>query len=108
MISIRYQIAEQYHNKISIDEKMPLEKSCSYNFYWLLVKNPRIFTKKMRENNIEVGNYHPPTHISQYYQTTKKLVNTEFIAKHHVLLPTHPNLSTEDVEKIIKLSNKFS
>ena len=108
MISIRYQIAEQYHNKISIDEKMPLEKSCSYNFYWLLVKNPRIFTKKMRENNIEVGNYHPPTHISQYYQTTKKLVNTEFIAKHHVLLPTHPNLSTKDVEKIIKLSNKFS
>ena len=34
--------------------------------------------------------------------------NTEIFGKSHVLLPTHPNLSDEQVEKIIKLTNKFS
>lgn len=108
MISTRYQIAKKYYGEIEIYNKMPLDKGCSYNFYWLLVKNPRNFIKKMRENNIEIGNYHPPIHTLNYYQTRKKLVNTEHISKHHVLLPTHPNLSAKNVEKIIKLTNKFS
>jgi len=108
MISTRYQTAKKYYNNIENENKMPLDKGCSYNFYWILVKNPRNFIKKMCENNIEIGNYHPPIHTLNYYQTKKKLVNTEHIAKHHVLLPTHPNLSAENVEKIIKLTNKFS
>jgi len=108
MISTRFQIAKQYYNKIQIENKMPLVKGCPYNFYWLLVKNPRNFIKKMLENNIEIGNYHTPIHMLNYYKSRKKLENTEHVAKHHVLLPTHPNLSAENIEKIIKLTNKFS
>lgn len=108
MILRRYSIAKQYFEQIEIDEKMPLTKECSYNFYWLLVKNPSTFIKKMRQNNIEIGRYHAPIHLSKYYKTNKKLQNTENFAKFHILLPTHPNLSSENIEKIIRLTNKFS
>ena len=87
---------------------MPLNTECSYNFYWLFVKNPTTFIEKMRQNNIEIGRYHPPIHLLKYYKTNKKLKNTEIFSKSHILLPTHPNLSSENVEKIIRLTNKFS
>lgn len=108
IISIRYKIAKQYYDNIELDKKMPLQKGCSYNFYWILVKNPENFIKKMCEQNIEIGKYHPPIHMLQYYKTRKKLENAENFAKSHVLLPTHPNLSAGNIEKIIKLTNKFS
>ena len=108
IVSIRYKIAKQYYNNLEIDKKMPLQKGCSYNFYWILVKNPKNFIKKMSDENIEIGTYHRPIHMLKYYKNRKKLENTEIFGKSHVLLPTHPNLSDEQVEKIIKLTNKFS
>ena len=108
MISLRFQIAKKYHSKINIENKMPLDKNCSYNFYWIFVKNPKAFIKKMNENNVEIGTYHAPIHTLNYYKSRKNLPNTEYMAKHHVLLPTHPNLSTKDVEKIVRLTNKLS
>jgi len=108
MISLRFQIAKKYHSKINIENKMPLDKNCSYNFYWIFVKNPKAFIKKMNENNVEIGTYHPPIHTLNYYKTGKNLPNTEYMAKYHVLLPTHPNLLTKDVEKIVRLTNKLS
>lgn len=108
MIAKRFEIAKNYHNKLSIEHKMPLDKNCSYNFYWIYVKNPKNFIKRMFEKNIEIGKYHEPIHTLAYYKTKQKLTNTENMAKHHVLLPTHPNLSLNDVEQIIELTNKLS
>tara|TARA_B110000014_G_C20109282_1_gene584026 strand:- start:1072 stop:2142 length:1071 start_codon:yes stop_codon:yes gene_type:complete len=108
MISIRYNTAKKYYKKINVEQKMPLDTECSYNFYWIFVKNPTTFIEKMRQNNIEIGRYHPPIHLLKYYKTNKKLKNTEIFAKSHILLPTHPNLSSENIEKIIRLTNKFS
>jgi perosamine synthetase len=108
MISLRFQIAKMYHSKLKIENKMPLDKNCAYNFYWIFVKNPKEFIKIMNENNVEIGKYHDPIHTLNYYKSRKNLPNTEYIAKHHVLLPTHPNLSSEDVKKIIRLTNKLS
>ena len=41
-------------------------------------------------------------HDPQISQIDKKLPNTDKASKNLVLLPTHPNLSTQDVDIIIK------
>jgi len=108
MILKRNEIAKRYFNEIELERKMPYEKECAYNFYWILVKNQKKFINQMRQHKIEVANYHPPIHKLEYYNSNKKLKNTEGITTHLILLPTHPNLSDLDVDKIIKLTNKFS
>ena len=42
------------------------------------------------------------------YKTSKNLPQTKIIGSEIVSLPTHPNLTTNDLDKIIKLTNKYS
>jgi dTDP-4-amino-4,6-dideoxygalactose transaminase len=42
------------------------------------------------------------------YKSKIKLPITEKIGKEIVTLPTHPNIQEKDLEKIIKMVNKFS
>ena len=42
------------------------------------------------------------------YKTKKKLPITEKIASEIVSIPTHPNLTDDDVSYIIKCINKYS
>ena len=104
----RLEVVTRYSNEINSLEKMPLNKECSYSFYWIKIKNQKSFFNKMNDNNIEIVNYHPPIHTLEYYKTEKKLENTENAYKHLALLPVHPNLTNNDIDKIIHLANKFS
>jgi len=108
MILKRNEIAKRYFNEIELEHKMQYKKECAYNFYWILVKNQKKFINQMRQHKIEVANYHPPIHKLKFYHSNKKLRNTENVTIYLILIPTHPNLSDSDVDKIIKLTNKFS
>ena len=106
--SIRRKIAKRYYEEIKLNTKMPYDKNCSYHLYWILVKNRNKFRKKLSEFQIETGIHYKPVHTFRLYKSKTKLKNTENIGKNVVTIPCHPNLKDTDIDKIIKLTNKFS
>jgi len=100
--------AKRYSQEIKLENKMPYNKDCSFHFYWICVKNRKKFMKKLLEKNIETGIHYKPIHTMEYYKTKKKLPITEKVGGEIVSLPTHPNLTDNDVSHIIKSVNKFS
>ena len=104
---IRQEISKKYFNEISIEHKMPFNKNSSYHFYWIRVKNRNKFRKSLELNGIETGIHYRPIHTFEFYKTKLALPLTEQIGDEIVSLPTHPNLSENDVDKIIKTVNKF-
>lgn len=103
----RKKIANKFFKEINASCKMPYDEECSYHFYWIEVKNRDKFMKKMSQNNIETGIHYKPIHKMKYYARKFNLPVTEKVSEHLVSLPTHPNLTESDVEKIIKLTNRF-
>jgi dTDP-4-amino-4,6-dideoxygalactose transaminase len=103
----RKQIAKLYHSKINLDNKMPYSNDCSYHLYWIRVKNRTTFMKKMFENGIETGIHYKPVHKMTYYKNSTKLETCDRIWQELVSIPMHPNLSENQVEKIINTINSF-
>jgi len=106
--NIRKKIAKRYSRELKIETKMPYEIDCSYHFYWILVKNRNVVRKKLSEYGIETGTHYKPIHTFSYYTSKNKLKITEDVGKRIIILPCHPNLKKQDIDKIIKLTNKFS
>jgi perosamine synthetase len=106
--TIRKKIAKQYSQKLIVKNKMEYNSNCSYHLYWIRVKKRDTFMKKMNDNNIETGIHYFPIHKMSFYKSKLKLPITEKITKEIVSLPIHPNLSDDEVSKIIKLTNSFS
>jgi perosamine synthetase len=104
----RNKVAEKFSKEITLYKKMPFDNGCSYHFYWIRVKNRSEFRKKLSEKGIETGTHYKPIHTFSLYKTNTKLPITEQVGNELVSLPTHPNLTKNDVEKIIKYVNKFS
>ena len=93
--------------KIFLENKMPFDKECSYHFYWIRVKKRAKFRKILSEKGIETGIHYKPIHTFSFYKSKIKLPITEKVGSEIVTLPTHPNLTQNDVEKIIKVVNKL-
>ncbi len=108
MNSIRKKIAKKYHQKINLENKIPFIDGCSYHLYWILVKNRNQFIKKMSKNKIQVGIHYKPVHQMTLYKNKTKLPITENFGKTIVSLPMHPNLSTDDIERVIDSVNEFA
>lgn len=105
----RKEIAKRYHREINLDQKMPFDANCSYHFYWITVKNRNKFRKKLYDKGIETGTHYTPIHkFSMYRKASDRLPITEQISESIVSLPTHPNLSENDVDTIIKSINEFT
>jgi len=103
----RKNVAKQFHKKLNMERKMPLNDECVYHFYWILVKDRSQFRKKMSKMGIETGIHYKPIHTMSMYKNNAKLPVTEQVGKQIVILPTHPNLTEQDVSKIIECTNKF-
>jgi len=105
----RKKIAKRYSDEIKINAKMPFDNNSAYHLYWIQVKNRNNFMDKMRDAGIETGIHYFPIHkMSAYKSFSKSLPITENISKEIVSLPIHPNLSNDDVARIINLVNKFN
>jgi perosamine synthetase len=103
----RKEIAKIYSKKILIEKKMPFDNQCSYHFYWIRVKNRDEFREKLLEKGIETGIHYKPIHTFSLYKSKIKLPITEKIGKEIVTLPTHPNITKQDLKKVIKTVNQF-
>lgn len=102
---IRKSIAKKYFKGISLEKRMPFENGSSYHFYWIRVKNRRKFREKLSKNGIETGIHYKPIHTFSYYKSNIHLPITEKVGEEIVSLPTHPNLTEEDIEKVIHTVN---
>jgi len=103
----RMKIAKTYSEEIEL-ESMPFDKNCSYHLYWILVQNREKFMKNMKNMGIETGIHYKPIHKMKFYSIKKKLPVTDDISSKIVSIPMHPKLNDNDVDRIIKLTNKFS
>ena len=103
----RKEIAKVYSEKILVEKKMPFNYECSYHFYWIRVKNRNKFREKLAKKGIETGIHYKPIHNFSLYKSKIKLPITEKVGKEIVTLPTHPNITEKDLEKIIKTVNQF-
>jgi dTDP-4-amino-4,6-dideoxygalactose transaminase len=108
MNSKRIKIARRYSKEIDAEIKMPFDKDCVYHLYWIQVKNRENFMRKMKDNNIETGIHYRPIHTMTFYKKNIKLPVTEEAGRKIVSIPIHSNLDEPDVDKIIKLVNRFS
>jgi dTDP-4-amino-4,6-dideoxygalactose transaminase len=104
----RLNVAMRFHKEINLERKMPIDKNAVYHFYWILVKNRKEFRKKLRDAGIETGIHYKPVHMMTMYKNNVKLPVTEQVSQEIVTIPTHPNLSKQNVDKIIECVNKFS
>jgi len=104
---IRKKIAKRYNQEFLTEMKMPHSMDCSYHLYWILVRNRSKFRKQMKEFGIETGIHYKPIHQMTFYKHNDKLPVTEKIGNQIVSIPIHPNLSENDVEKIIQSVNKL-
>jgi len=103
---IRRNICQFYFNELKIENKMPIDKNSACHFFWILVKDRESIRKKLFMKGIETGIHYAPIHKMKLYNSKEKLKNTEKISKQIISLPTHPNLSNNDVNYIIKTINK--
>ena len=105
---IRQTIAKKYSNKINLEHKMPFVQDCCYHLYWIRVKNRNSFRKKMNDSGIETGIHYKPIHTFSMYHQKNRLQVTDKVAKEIVSIPIHPNLSENDINKIISSINKYA
>jgi dTDP-4-amino-4,6-dideoxygalactose transaminase len=61
----------------------------------------------MANVGIETGTHYTPIHRFSMYRGNDKLPTTESVSKSIVSLPTHPNLSENDVDYVIKSINEL-
>jgi len=108
MNSKRKKIAKRFSEEINVTSKMPFNKDCSYHLYWILISNRDDFIKKMEKNGIETAIHYLPIHSMTFFKKKLSLPVTEKVGKSIVSLPIHPNLKDDDVNKIIKLTNRFA
>lgn len=104
---IRKSISKRYFNELKIKNKMPYSENCVYHFYWIRVKNRSKFMKKMAENGIQTGIHYNPVHQMSYYKNKTKIPITDTVGKEIVSIPTHPNLTNTNVNKIIHTINNL-
>ena len=84
-----------------------------YHLFVITTPNRQEFMDFLKENNIHCGLHYPvPCHLQQAYSYLgyKKgdLPNTEFLSEHCVSLPMYPELTDEEVYRVIDIINNYS
>lgn len=114
--SRRREIAEKYNKEIK-NEKIskPVVKNGNehiYYVYLLTVQERDEFREYMDQNGIATGVYFPvPLHLQKVFEKLGykrgDFPNAEFVADHMVTIPMFPELSDEEIKKVIKTVNAF-
>lgn len=112
----RRQIAKRYRDEIknpAIKHPMVAEGAEHiFYVYVLAMENSQRFHKYMQECGISTGVYFPvPLHLQQVFAELgyKKgdLPNAEYIAEHSAAIPMFPELTEEEINRVISTVNEF-
>ncbi len=109
-IAARYQ-AEIKNTKIKMQEK-PSWSDGIYHLFVITVENRDAFVKHLADNDILAAFHYPvPCHLQKAYAHLgyKKgdFINSEYLAEHCVSLPMYAELSSEEVNNVIKVINQY-
>ena len=109
----RRAIAKMYDNflgqfpKFFSIQKINNRLTHSYQMYTVLVnaEKRKNFLYYLRMNGVDASvHFDPPLHKQKYLKRySKKLTNTEILAKKLVTLPIYPNLKKKEINKIFKV-----
>ncbi len=109
----RKKIAKEYNEKIKNKNviKISYSKNSVYHQYVIMVKNRKKFVNFLKKNKIGYG-FHYPYSINQLKVFKNKFKNDQYknsnrLAKQGISLPIDPNLTTNQVNYIIKKINSF-
>jgi dTDP-4-amino-4,6-dideoxygalactose transaminase len=116
----RKNIVEEYRKKLKAISEISIpfedckEKSSYHIFPILLSENvPRNkFMEKLKEKGIQTSIHYPPIHLFTYYRKIfgfdeGMIAKTEFVGKHEVTFPLHPNMDKEDIIYIVESINEI-
>ena len=101
----RKKIAKIYYDELNISEKMPYDKNSSHHLYWIRSKSRKKLRKLLSSNGIQTGTHYRPIHTFNLYKKSLNLPITESVGDEIITLPMHPNLTGDELKKIITLIN---
>lgn len=112
----RREIAEQYNEKISNPAvtRPSVSKGNSHIYYVYAITTEKRdeLREYLKQNDITSGVYFPvPFHMQVVYKGLgyKKgdMPNAEFVGKHSMVLPMFPELTQEEIDKVINTVNRW-
>lgn len=112
----RREIAAQYDTRIInpfvfkpviAEENIPI-----YYVYVLATRNRDGFRRYLENNGVKSGVYFPvPFHLQKVFETLRyqrgDFPNAEFVAEHTLVLPMFPELTQEEIDKVIGVVNNW-
>jgi dTDP-4-amino-4,6-dideoxygalactose transaminase len=109
----RNKIAKYYDNfiiNIKIN-KIKYSKNSVYHQYVIMTKNRNLLIKKLKKSKIPFGIHYPkPLHKLDCFKNIfkrKKFPNSEKLSNSCLSLPIDPNLTKNEIKKIVKVLNSF-
>jgi dTDP-4-amino-4,6-dideoxygalactose transaminase len=112
----RKEIGERYIREITNPkftmQAHPANTQPVYHLFVALLPDRDDFIRYMNEQNIECNIHYPiPCHLQKAYADLQykegDCPNAEYIAKHIVTLPLFPEMTDEEVERVIKACNAY-
>jgi len=101
----RRQIAEMYTEGLKGIVKTPLmdsdEKKSSWHIYCIKCDGRNELSEYLKSKEIITGVHYTPIHLYKCYGNIPKLPRAEKLFKRILSLPMHPNLTNEEVYKVI-------
>lgn len=112
----RQEIAAIYNKQIKnpkiISQKAVENAEGVYHLYVITTKDREKLKKYLEKDNIMTALHYPiPCHLQKAYSFLKykkgDLPNSEYLADHCLSLPIYPEMTNKEVEKIVKVINKY-
>jgi dTDP-4-amino-4,6-dideoxygalactose transaminase len=100
-----------YNTKITMQSK-PEWSDGVYHLFVVTTEDKDAFVKYLADHNIIAAYHYPvPCHLQVAYSylgyKTGDFPNSEYLASHCISLPMYPELTDEDVQKVISTINKY-
>lgn len=110
----RQDIGDKYDNEI-INDRIVKQKRIAHNesvhhLYVVCVDDRESFMKYMEEKGVSCGIHYPiPCHLQKAIKNGRegKFPNAEFLSEHCVSLPMFPELTCDEVDRVIDLCNSY-
>jgi len=114
-IKIKIKNAETYSSYLDNLEsiQLPAQASWAKNTYWLygiILKKPNLRGKMMDyllENGIQTRPFFTAMHNLPMYKTKEKFLNSEYLSKNGICLPSGLTLKQKDIEYVCSRIEKF-